>query len=113
MKKPTSIRKVEEFEKDNTFWEKTNEIFKNIHSYNKEIIPALKKLKTGFTYQINIPEDDVNYLASLIEFLEKHNILKIDTKLAAARGPEGTFYLCYLVLLEKFHDVVNSKEFNV
>ncbi|MCW7467682.1 toll/interleukin-1 receptor domain-containing protein [Leptospira levettii] len=104
------ISKVNEFEKQYTFWKECNRIFNEINRFNNQIIPALK---TGKTVTIPLTEVDIRVFENLIPFLKSNDILDFRRIGGVSMGPNGTFYNCHLIPLNKLDTTFADISFKI
>lgn len=102
------ISKAESFEKEYTFWDNCNKIFKDINNYNNQIIPALRSRK-GVT--IDLTDIDIRFFESLMPFLRKNNLLEFKRIGGVRIISSGTFYNCNIIPLPNLSNIFNDAKF--
>lgn len=107
----TFILKCREFEANYCFWDNCNEVFSLLKSIDENLLETLHKTPVNEPLKIYLTDDGIDILTEKIKYLEEMEVLSIKTRLASAAGPNGTFFLCHLIPLTNYNNVIRDNDF--
>lgn len=102
------IKKVADFEITYTFWDKVNENFNKLVTFNQQLVLAIKSKKV---IDIDLTQPDIIYLKSFMDFFLQHNIMNFSQIGGVSITPSGTYYRCQIRPLSDLDTIINDPHF--
>lgn len=104
------VSRIKIFESQYLFWDDCNRIFSEIHAFNAQIVPTLKK---GETFHIALQESEIRFFADRLPFLKSHVLIDLQKTGGVKMTNSGTFYDFDIVCLPRLRQTLIDPNFRV